>query len=84
MLVEQGRKRRAGNTQRLCCRRHRQAQRLNDLGLHEPTGMRRVLHADACNRAHGLLLVVIFIVQVDDLYLFPVDPKRHPPVSSDE
>ena len=38
------------------------------------------LHANACGRLHGHLLVVILIVQVDDLDLVVIDPKRHPPV----
>ena len=35
-------------------------------------------HADVY--AHGWLLVVILVIEVDDLNLLPVDPKRHAPV----
>src|SRR3546814_20183391 len=52
--------------------------------LDETAGVGRVLQAHTCKRSHGHLLVVIFIVEVDDLDLVAVDPKRHPPVLGDE
>jgi hypothetical protein len=42
--------------------------------------MRRVLHADACNRAHANLLIVILITKVYDLDFITVDPKCYPSV----
>src|SRR3546814_14311362 len=83
-LIEQGRKRGPRHAQHVRRRRDRQAQRLADLMLDETAGVGRVLQAATCNRSHSHLLVVIFIVEVDDLDLASVDPTCPPPVIGSE
>src|SRR5882724_12649539 len=75
-LIQQRRKSGTGYAERLSGVRHREVQRLDNLALHEPAGMSGIFHADTLYRVHGRLLVVVLVVEVDNLDLGLVDPKR--------
>lgn len=83
-LVQDGRQCCPRNTENLRRARHRKAKRLDDLTLDKAAGVGGIFHTDALHRTHSHLLVVIFIVEVDNLDFGLVDPERDPPVLGHE
>ena len=82
-FVQHGRQRCSRNTENLCRACHRKAKWLDDLTFDKAAGMGRIFHTDALHRTHNHLLVVIFIVEVDDLTFGLVDLERELPVLDD-
>ena len=83
-FVEQRGESRAGDAEDAGGVRHGETVGVDDLVLDEAARVGGVLHADAGCGAHGFLLVIVFVVEVDDLDLIAVDAEREAPVPGDE